>query len=189
MQKTIVMIEWLCETMFMLYLMYQRSTVYFTLTYIHSFRNPRSCLVAQRKISIHVLLLGKRVQGSSCVSPLPPFLGGLPAVPPWCQALRCGWSSQWGPVTRFFQDPVTLPTTFPAVSAFRKWSCRCLMVVGLKELLLWNFWPSPHITHWLTVTHHLKSFPHHWILGEFWLQKQMLSFLQSFAALLRNWNL
>lgn len=43
--------------------------VYFTLTYIHSFRNPRSCLIAQRRISIYVLLLGKRVQGSSCISP------------------------------------------------------------------------------------------------------------------------
>lgn len=75
-----------------------------------------------------------------CTAPPPPPPLG---VPPWCQASPCGWSSQWGLVTQFFQDPVTLPTTFPTVSAFRKRSCRCLMVFGLKELLLWNFWLSP----------------------------------------------
>lgn len=58
-----------------------------------------------------------------------------------------------GPRLRVFPWPrdtdCSLPTTFPAVLVFRKWLRRCLIVVGLKELDLWNFWLSSAISHWL----------------------------------------
>lgn len=58
-----------------------------------------------------------------------------------------------GPCHRDFPWPPdtdrSLPTTFPAVLVFRKWLCRCLIIVGLKELDLRNFWLSSAVTHWL----------------------------------------
>lgn len=92
-------------------------------------------------------------QGFSCVFPLPTLLyinGNISAI---MSSFGAWMELPMGPRHRVFPWPCdtdhSLPTTFPAVMVFRKWLCRCLIVVGLKELDLWNFWLSSAVTHWL----------------------------------------
>lgn len=124
-------------------------------TYAHSFKNPVIHFIAQRRIAIHVFPWGEvgpfGVLAEYFLSPLLLCINGdISAI---MSSFLAWMELPTGPCHRDFPWPPdtdhSLPTTFPAVLVFRKWLCRCLIIVGLKELDLRNFWLSPAVTHWL----------------------------------------